>query len=585
MKFYKGSVNSTPFTLIRDSGSTCVGIKRCLLRKQDFTGEKEKCTMFDGSETMLDVAFAHIETPFYTGIVKALALNNPVADIILGNIADIDDTIHFKSSQDSDPDTDEDNKHQAYVLTRAAAKSEHGDRPPNIGTNSAEMVNESKNEPKDFQDLKNSGIDFLNEQNNDTSLDSIREKAAKGDGYIVKDGLLFRMSKKPENNDQVVVPNKLRQMVLHCCHDSPVAGHMGISATKKRICSQFTWPGIMADIANYVKSCDICQRICNKLPRLPIEQADMITTPFDKIAIDIVGPMPITDNKYRYILTVIDLATRWPESIPLKDIRTTDVANALFTIFTRLGVPREIQTDNGQQLVSNAMKEVLAMMGIEHRQNTPYHSQSMGIIERQNGTLKSMLYKLTNDKPNTWDKLLPAVLFAYREVPNASTGYPPFTLMYGREVRGPAKVLADIFTNKKDVSEEYMFVNDYVRKLHSDIKTSCEIAAKNAEEQLARHRENKNKHTRYRQFTKGDKVLILLPKDGNNLFMKYQGPYLIEAVSNNNNYICRVGNQVKRYHANILKKYFERTLTPPFDHVNTIACVAYVEEDFSPDSE
>ena len=65
---------------------------------------------------------------------------------------------------------------------------------------------------------------------------------------------------------------------------------------------------------------------------------------FDKVAIDIVGPLTVTDNKCRYIYI-------WPEAVPLRDMRTIDVASALFNIFSRLGLPKQIISHNGQQLV------------------------------------------------------------------------------------------------------------------------------------------------------------------------------------------------------------------------------------------
>ena len=191
----------------------------------------------------------------------------------------------------------------------------------------------------------------------------------------------------------------------------------------------------MQDTIRFVKSCITCQKHCNKLSRLPVQQADIVDKPFDKVAIDIVGPLTVTDNKCRYILTLVDTATRWPEAVPLRDIRTTDVASALFNIFSRLGLPKQILSDNGQQLVLKAMLEVMEMMGIEGRLSKPYHAQSNGMVERFNGTLKNMLHKLTVDKPHTWDKLIPAVLFTFREIPNTTKGYPPFALMYGRQVR------------------------------------------------------------------------------------------------------------------------------------------------------
>ena len=70
----------------------------------------------------------------------------------------------------------------------------------------------------------------------------------------------------------------------------------------------------MQDTIRFVKSCIICRKHCNKFPRLPVQQADIVVRPFDKVAIDIVGPLTVTDNKCRYILTLVDTATRWPEA-------------------------------------------------------------------------------------------------------------------------------------------------------------------------------------------------------------------------------------------------------------------------------
>ena len=294
----------------------------------------------------------------------------------------------------------------------------------------------------------------------------------------------------------------------------------------------------MQDTIRFVKSCITCQNHCNKLSTLPVQQADIVDRPADKVAIDIVSPLTVTDNNCRYIL--VDTATRWPEAVPLRDIRTTDIASALSNIFSRLGLPKKILSDNGQQLVSKAMSEVMEMMGIERRLSTPYHAQSNGMVERFNGTLKNMLHKLIADKPHTWDKLIPAVLFAFREIPNTTTGYPPFTLMYGRQVRGLAVIIADICSGTDNIVEEYNFVHDYANRLYQDINKACEIAAENAKTKLAEYRETRSSHTRHREFSKGDKVLILLPQDGNNLFMRYQGPYIIRKVANDNNYVCQV---------------------------------------------
>ncbi|GFO22258.1 pro-pol polyprotein [Plakobranchus ocellatus] len=124
------------------------------------------------------------------------------------------------------------------------------------------------------------------------------------------------------------------------------------------------------------------------------------------------------------------------------------------------------------------------------------------MVERLNGSLKRMLNKLVEEKPDDWDKLLPAVLFAYREVPNTSTGYAPFKLMFGREVRGSTDVLAGCISGAENRSEKYLFVKDYARELQQDIRTAYEIASKNAEQSLKKNRESKNMPTKFRELEK-----------------------------------------------------------------------------------
>ena len=185
---------------------------------------------------------------------------------------------------------------------------------------------------------------FRIEQESDRSLDPLRSN----ESYYIKEGLLYRHVKKNNSTDQPVVPGSLHELVLKGCHAIPIAGHMGIGATKKRICSRSTWPGVMQDTIRFVKSCITCQ-------------ADIVDRPF----VNLLYCRPTHKQQVPiYILTLVDTATRWPEAVPLRDIRTTDVTSALFNIFSRLGLLKQIFSDNGQQLVSKCVSKVIEMMGI-----------------------------------------------------------------------------------------------------------------------------------------------------------------------------------------------------------------------------
>ena len=167
----------------------------------------------------------------------------------------------------------------------------------------------------------------------------------------------------------------------------------------------------------------------------------LIDEPFRRVAVDIIGPLsPITERGNRYILTLVDYYTRYPEAVALPNIETECVAEALLDMFCRIGFPVEMLTDMGSQFTSTLMKEVCRLISLKQLTTTPYHPMCNGLVEKINGTLKTMLKQVCAENPHDWDKYLNAALFAYREVPQESLGFSPFDLIYGRSVHGPMAI-------------------------------------------------------------------------------------------------------------------------------------------------
>jgi len=141
---------------------------------------------------------------------------------------------------------------------------------------------------------------------------------------------------------------------------------------------------------------------------------------------------------------MVDYATRYPEATALKSIEAETVAEALVIMFTRVGIPEEVLSDQGSQFLSGVMKEVSRLLSMNQLVTTPYHPMCNGLVERFNGTLKLMLKRMCAERPKEWDRYLPALLFAYREVPQESLGFASFELLYGRSVRGPMAILREM---------------------------------------------------------------------------------------------------------------------------------------------
>ena len=357
-----------------------------------------------------------------------------------------------------------------------------------------------------------------------------------------------------------MVPAPLRRQLMELAHESIMGGHMGVKKTTDKIQKAFYWPGIQGDVSRHCKSCDICQKTVNKgsVPKVPLQKMPLIDMPFKRVAIDLVGPIsPPSEAGHRYILTLVDYATRYPEAVPLKNIDTETVAEALVDIFSRLGIPEEILRDLGTQFVSDCMKEVARLLSIKQLTTTPYHPMCNGMTEKFNGTLKTTLKRLCSEQPKLSHCYINPLLFAYCEVAQESTGFSPFELLYGRAVRGPMFILKELWTKEveaPEVKNSYHYVFELREKLEDTLKIAHEEWQK--AQQKGKHYYDRK--AKLRKFQPGDKVLVLLPSDHNKLLMQWKGPYEVCAIVGINDYKVRVKDKLKVYHANLLKMYIEQ---------------------------
>jgi len=154
-----------------------------------------------------------------------------------------------------------------------------------------------------------------------------------------------KVNKQGQTTKQLALPAGLRQRVMTLAHAGVMIGHQGVHRTLERVIKSFRWPGMSNDVNLFCHSRDICQRTVSKgrIPKVPLRNMPIIDTPFKRVAVDLVGEMfPASSRGHRYILTVVDYATRYPEAVPLKNISTITVAETLVSIFSRVGIPQEI---------------------------------------------------------------------------------------------------------------------------------------------------------------------------------------------------------------------------------------------------
>ena len=150
----------------------------------------------------------------------------------------------------------------------------------------------------------------------------------------------------------------------------------------------------------------LCQRNVSRgtVSKAPLGKLPLVETPFSVICVDIVGPISPPSEGFQYILTTIDMCTRFPEAIPLKVISTSTVAEALLNMFSRVGLPNRIHSDRGSQFTSEMMREVYRLLDIRQSTTTPYHAMGNGIVEiveNFNKTIKNLLKKVSAENPRT----------------------------------------------------------------------------------------------------------------------------------------------------------------------------------------
>ena len=269
---------------------------------------------------------------------------------------------------------------------------------------------------------------------------------------------------------RIAVPPPLRESVFRALHEP---AHHGYEATLRRIAQRFWWPRVRAEVAAFVRACEVCdrERVPNPAPRAPLGHlpADQ---PFAALYIDIVGGQNSLSlgASPKSILTMIDGLTGWAEAVPIADQTAVTVARAVYSEWiARYGVPEQLHSDRGVQFESAVFAELCETFGVDKTRTTPYRPQANGKCERFNRTLVSMLRRAVLKRPYDWEPLLPTVLQAYRSSITESTGFTPFRLAFGREMRLPI----DLGSPLPDPPRE---IRTFAAELAEDLEWSYRVA-------------------------------------------------------------------------------------------------------------
>ncbi|UYV71059.1 K02A2.6-like [Cordylochernes scorpioides] len=321
----------------------------------------------------------------------------------------------------------------------------------------------------------------------------------------LRDGVLYRKWESEDGKHEswkLVLPRSHVPLALQEMHNSSTGGHYGIRKTLAKAREIFFWPESRADVEKWCRNCTQCSARKGPTTRsrgkLKIYN---VGAPFERIAIDVVGPFPKSDLGNKYILALLQ---DW------------------VCIF---GVPRILHSDQGRNFESNIFQELFRRLGIEKTKTKPLHPQSDGMVGRFNRTLTQHLTMFVDKNQRDWDQHLPMLLMAYRSAEHKSTGYSPARMLFGHELR----MSCDVLLGRPE--ETFEDTNEYISHLEERMLSIHQWAREKIHFSSEKMKDSYNVKTSHKTFKEGEMVWLHNPqrKKGLSPKLQYQweGPYKI----------------------------------------------------------
>ena len=289
--------------------------------------------------------------------------------------------------------------------------------------------------------------------------------------HLNKDGIV-PCKRREENRvlykyNAIVLPQLYQTELLFRSHDQ--MGHQGIDKVYQRILKRFEWPGMKKACEKWVTACLSCQQVKDprklRFPLQSIESSEFI----EVVQIDH-QKICMTDSGYNQVLVIIDHFTKYAEAVPCITASAEETCNHL-----RRDYERELT------------KELMRRSQVTQAHSTTYHTQTNGLVERQNRTLVSMLRVYCSRYMTDWDRYLPQVMGAYNSTQHSTTGVSPHMMLTGHEKSLPLTFFYPEYEGKKTSPQVY--VQDVIRRQH-ELNDLCR---QNTQQAQARQRKRFDK--------------------------------------------------------------------------------------------
>lgn len=377
--------------------------------------------------------------------------------------------------------------------------------------------------------------------------------------FIENDILLY--NRRDKGVTVAFLPISLRLLILEEAHDSKISGHNGAYKTLQCISSRYFWPQIKKHTYHFVLSCHDCQlmKASRQKPGGLYQFSEVPCRPFSSLQVDIQGPFNRSIKGYKFIATANCVFSKYLVMGPLRENTAEELAEFLLTkVFLVFGMPDEIKSDQGSNLISKLTAEMMKLLGITHKFGTVAYAAGLGVTERSHDYISARLRTFSKSNPKNWCRFLPFIAYSFNTSVSASTKMSPFMSLLGYDSILPS-----------DLSfgpHRYGYLNE----VNNCFEIARDITQQNVLQAQYQAEKVLNKRRRELSFEIGQEVLILRMGRKKNVSKKllpyFEGP--VKIIGKGNAPVLYLVQQVKgrrkqsfMCHVSKLKPYIRRDMT------------------------
>ena len=391
----------------------------------------------------------------------------------------------------------------------------------------------------------------LNKQMVDPNIKDLDSFILDNTGILYKKQLDTSAELRGEE-EVIVVPYTLQQRAMASIHSSHVAGHPGPDRSCWAAHRHFWWRNMNKHIKRYAETCKICLK-CKGYPHPPVSKRryPVPPRPWHTLSIDLIGRLPATRDKYKFILVCVDHLTRYTTTSPLKNKSASEVATALIRTFCEHGFPTCLLSDNGTEFNNKLITELAALMGFRHKTIVAYHPSSQGLVERKNGSIMTALRQVYLDRPHDWSAVLPWATLYVNSAYCSSIGDTPYFLMKSRDPDSPLQVCSTPGTLSKTPQQAIVDEKERAKAAFEIVKGKLLEAA----DRSARTTEKKAKACKIKVDDRVYLRYVRHKKGDNKLTPKFSGPFRVLSQKSPSVFKLKnlINNKVTEAHVENLK--------------------------------